>query len=183
MASTAIFTIRGESALFDGKRLPAAIVAARGAGAMRKDGFAAFGTAHELRRRQRVVRAALVLLGLGGPSLRNRHFAFIPSFLSARAEGVMNGKLLMQLHIAENRHPRIVMRIVAAACGFVQVGAAVRAEAAAILVAQGPRRQRQQRLLANQRLEVDLLAAVKAQPQFAGVELLVLGRRRTGREN
>jgi hypothetical protein len=33
------------------------------------------------------VRAALVLLGLGGPTFRNRHVGFIPSFLSARAEG------------------------------------------------------------------------------------------------
>src|ERR1051325_2492305 len=89
----------------------------------------------------------------------------------------------MQLHIAENRHPRIGMRLAAAAFGFVQVGAAARAEPAAILVAEWPGGQSQQRLLANQRLEADLLAAVKAQPQFAGVELFVLGRRRIGRED
>src|SRR5262249_50808012 len=143
------------------------------------------GAARKLRRRQRVVRAALVLLGLGGPSLRNRHVGFYPFFSlrAKRKERRIRGGLLMQLHIAKNRHPRIGMGVVAAAFGFVQIDAAARAEPAALLVAERTRGQRQQRLLPNQRLEVELFAAVEAETQLAGVKLLVLGRRRIGRQH
>src|SRR5262249_46780036 len=179
-------TYENESALFDGQRLPAAIKAAARASSMGKDRLAAFRAAGKLRRRQSVVRTAFVFFGFRSPSLRNRHGLVYP-FFSFRARGRKDMRklegLLMHFHVAEDRHPRIGVRAVAAAVALVQIDAAARAQPAAVLVAERPCRQRQQDLLADERLEIQLFAAVEAQSELAGVELLVLRRARIRRKH
>src|SRR5262249_75609 len=70
-----------------------------------------------------------------------------------------------------------------AAVALVQIDAAARAQPAAVLVAERPCRQRQQDLLADERFEIQLFAAVEAQSELAGIELPVLRRARIGREH
>src|SRR5262249_7258165 len=82
--------------------LAPAVHAAVGAGTVHDRGLAALWAGDDVRRSQRVVGAALVLLGYGGPTFRNSH----DQLLVTRRRRAVRG-LMPDLEVPENRQAGI----------------------------------------------------------------------------
>src|SRR5437868_9419067 len=149
MASTAIYMPEPPLGAFDGDDLPAFVIAAMRADAMRQLRLAALRAHRAGRRGQLVVRPALAAAGLGMSSFRQRHDSPLWSFVMES-----RGQVL------ERGQARIGRSFRAGAGDEIAIAAAHGAKAPAVLAAERLHRQRERRLALHETRQIDLVVIV-----------------------